>query len=166
MGDDAADVGALHPASALPLRSQQGSWRRTTRSTHLPETNDPGRPPCAWGAQARGRRQVPGHPYDGDGGVSHPGGPGGGNGVAAHPLEGQGHPKPGEEEALRQPLPVFTSRIPSGGNLTIKMSGHPPFGAQIILNGHDCVTRRAEAEGIRFAKEGKTARRGRGARSI
>jgi len=25
------------------------------------------------------------------------------------------------------------------GHITIKMSGHPPFGAQIILNGHDYV---------------------------
>lgn len=26
---------------------------------------------------------------------------------------------------------------PDWGHLTIKMSGHPPFGAQIILNGHE-----------------------------
>ncbi len=25
---------------------------------------------------------------------------------------------------------------PDGGHLTLKMAGHPPFGAQIILNGH------------------------------
>src|ERR1035438_7211419 len=30
------------------------------------------------------------------------------------------------------------------GHVTIKMSGHPPFGAQIILNGHDYVSRSEE----------------------
>ena len=33
------------------------------------------------------------------------------------------------------------------GHVTIKMSGHPPFGAQIILNGHEYVARQAEAAG-------------------
>jgi hypothetical protein len=28
---------------------------------------------------------------------------------------------------------------PAWGHLTIKMSGHPPFGAQILLNGHQYV---------------------------
>ncbi len=28
---------------------------------------------------------------------------------------------------------------PDWGHLTIKMSGHPPFGAQVILNGHEYV---------------------------
>jgi hypothetical protein len=28
---------------------------------------------------------------------------------------------------------------PTWGHVTIKMSGHPPFGAQVILNGHDYV---------------------------
>ena len=28
---------------------------------------------------------------------------------------------------------------PEWGHLTIKMSGHPPFGAQVILNGHEYV---------------------------
>lgn len=43
---------------------------------------------------------------------------------------------------------------PEWGHLTIKMSGHPPFGAQIILNGHEYVGIRASQEGIGFAKEG------------
>jgi hypothetical protein len=43
---------------------------------------------------------------------------------------------------------------PTWGHLTIKMSGHPPFGAQIILNGHEYVACRAQTAGIRFAKEG------------
>jgi len=42
---------------------------------------------------------------------------------------------------------------PDWGHLTIKMSGHPPFGAQVILNGHDYVAARAGAAGIGFAKE-------------
>ena len=37
---------------------------------------------------------------------------------------------------------------------TIKMSGHPPFGAQIILNGHEYVARQAQASGIAFSKAG------------
>ena len=40
------------------------------------------------------------------------------------------------------------------GHLTIKLSGHPPFGAQIILNGHEYVGRRAQKEGLHFVKEG------------
>ena len=34
------------------------------------------------------------------------------------------------------------------------MSGHPPFGAQIILNGHEYVACRAKKVGIPFTKEG------------
>jgi hypothetical protein len=40
------------------------------------------------------------------------------------------------------------------GHLTIKMSGHPPFGAQVILNGHEYVAAAAQAAWIGFAKEG------------
>ena len=43
---------------------------------------------------------------------------------------------------------------PAFGHLVIKMSGHPPFGAQVILNGHEWVTIAARAEGIAFTKEG------------
>src|SRR5256885_8005475 len=43
---------------------------------------------------------------------------------------------------------------PAFGHLTIKMSGHPPFGAQVILNGHEYVAVAAQGEGIGFAKEG------------
>ena len=43
---------------------------------------------------------------------------------------------------------------PAWGHLTIKMSGHPPFGAQVILNGHEYVACQAQTAGIRFAKEG------------
>jgi hypothetical protein len=43
---------------------------------------------------------------------------------------------------------------PQWGHVTIKMSGHPPFGAQVILNGHEYVARQALAAGIGFVKEG------------
>ena len=43
---------------------------------------------------------------------------------------------------------------PQWGHVTIKMSGHPPFGAQIILNGHEYVSRQAQAAGIAFTKVG------------
>jgi len=43
---------------------------------------------------------------------------------------------------------------PEWGHLTIKMAGHPPFGAQIILNGHEYVACRARRLGIAFTKEG------------
>jgi hypothetical protein len=43
---------------------------------------------------------------------------------------------------------------PAFGHLAIKMSGHPPFGAQVILNGHEYVAVAAQAEGIGFTKEG------------
>jgi len=43
---------------------------------------------------------------------------------------------------------------PEWGHVTIKMSGHPPFGAQIILNGHEYVARQAAAAGIAFTKAG------------
>ena len=40
------------------------------------------------------------------------------------------------------------------GHLTIKISGHPPFPAQVILNGHEWVACHARQTGIRFTKEG------------
>jgi hypothetical protein len=43
---------------------------------------------------------------------------------------------------------------PAWGHLVIKMSGHPPFGAQVILNGHEHVACAAQAAGIGFVKEG------------
>ena len=43
---------------------------------------------------------------------------------------------------------------PEWGHVTIKMSGHPPFGAQIILNGHEYVARQAQAARIAFTKAG------------
>jgi hypothetical protein len=43
---------------------------------------------------------------------------------------------------------------PQWGHMTIKMSGHPPFGAQVILNGHEWLAVAAQDEGICFTKEG------------
>ncbi len=43
---------------------------------------------------------------------------------------------------------------PDWGHVTIKMSGHPPFPAQVILNGHEYVASQAKAAGIGFTKEG------------
>lgn len=43
---------------------------------------------------------------------------------------------------------------PDWGHVTIKLSGHPPFGGQVICNGHEYVACRAQAAGIGFTKEG------------
>ena len=43
---------------------------------------------------------------------------------------------------------------PEWGHLTIKMAGHPPFDAQIMLNGHEWVERQADTAGLEFVKEG------------
>lgn len=40
------------------------------------------------------------------------------------------------------------------GHLTIKMSGHPPFGVQVSLNGHEWVERQARQQAISWVKEG------------
>jgi hypothetical protein len=40
------------------------------------------------------------------------------------------------------------------GHLTIKISGHPPFPAQVILNGHEYVACQARKAGILFTKQG------------
>jgi hypothetical protein len=41
---------------------------------------------------------------------------------------------------------------PEWGHVTIKMSGHPPFGAQVILNGHEYVAAQAHKAGVEFTK--------------
>ena len=43
---------------------------------------------------------------------------------------------------------------PQWGHVTIRMSGHPPFGLQISLNGHEWVERRARRAGIDLVKQG------------
>ena len=59
----------------------------------------------------------------------------------------------------KKPMPYvnhysFHILDPEWGHLTIKISGHPPFPAQVILNGHEYVACQAAKAGIRFAKEG------------
>ena len=39
---------------------------------------------------------------------------------------------------------------PEWGHITIRISGHPPFRAMIILNGHEYVARRAKQAGLEF----------------
>jgi hypothetical protein len=62
----------------------------------------------------------------------------------------------GNLEKTRQFVNHYSFHImdPTWGHLTIKMSGHPPFGAQVILNGHEYVACTAHAMEIGFAKEG------------
>jgi hypothetical protein len=43
---------------------------------------------------------------------------------------------------------------PQWGHVTVKMSGHPPFAAQVILNGHEYVARAAQVAGVGFSMEG------------
>jgi hypothetical protein len=40
------------------------------------------------------------------------------------------------------------------GHLTFKLSGHPPFGMQVMLNGHEWVERRAHQRTLCVEKEG------------
>ena len=47
----------------------------------------------------------------------------------------------------------FHIRDPDWGHVTIKMSGHPPFGAMVMLNGHEYVACAARAAGVDFVKE-------------
>jgi hypothetical protein len=42
---------------------------------------------------------------------------------------------------------------PAWGHVVIKMSSHPPFGAQVILNGHEYVACTAQRAGVDFVKE-------------
>ena len=43
---------------------------------------------------------------------------------------------------------------PEWGHVTIRMCCHPPFGAMVILNGHEWVRRRAAERGLKFATDG------------
>lgn len=43
---------------------------------------------------------------------------------------------------------------PEWGHITIKMCGHPPFGALIMLNGHEYVACQANRKGIGYTKVG------------
>src|SRR5437899_2332647 len=59
----------------------------------------------------------------------------------------------------KKPMPYvnhysFHILDPDWGHLTIKISGHPPFPAQVILNGHEYVACQARKASIAFTKEG------------
>ena len=59
----------------------------------------------------------------------------------------------------KKPMPYvnhysFHILDPQWGHITIKISGHPPFPAQVILNGHEYVACQARQDGINFTKEG------------
>lgn len=59
----------------------------------------------------------------------------------------------------KQPMPYvnhycFHILDPGWGPITIKISGHPPFPVQVILNGHEYVACQAHKAGISFTKEG------------
>ncbi|HVH72524.1 MAG TPA: hypothetical protein VNB49_15635 [Candidatus Dormibacteraeota bacterium] len=43
---------------------------------------------------------------------------------------------------------------PDWGHITLKVSGHPPFPLQVMLNGHEYVACQARNLGISFTKEG------------
>jgi hypothetical protein len=43
---------------------------------------------------------------------------------------------------------------PEWGHITFKMGDHPPFGAQIILNGHEYVACQAKKAKLEFSNEG------------
>src|SRR5216683_828888 len=58
----------------------------------------------------------------------------------------------------KKPMPYvnhysFHILDPDWGHLTIKMSGHPPFGAQVMLNGHEYVACQAQKAGVGFTKQ-------------
>ena len=59
----------------------------------------------------------------------------------------------------KRPMPYvnhysFHILDPDWGHVTLKISGHPPFPAQVILNGHEYVACQARRAGIDFTKEG------------
>jgi hypothetical protein len=58
----------------------------------------------------------------------------------------------------KHPMPfvnhfAFHILDPEWGHVTIRLSGHPPFPAQIMLNGHEYVACRAKKAGLKFTKE-------------
>ena len=58
----------------------------------------------------------------------------------------------------KQPYPYvnhypFHIMDPDWGHVIIRLCPHPPFNAQIILNGHEYVARQATQKGISYIKE-------------
>ena len=60
-------------------------------------------------------------------------------------------------EKTRQFVNHYSFHIidPTWGHVTIKISGHPPFGAQVILNGHEYVACRRARSGDRLHEGGQ-----------
>jgi hypothetical protein len=59
----------------------------------------------------------------------------------------------------KQPMPYvnhYTFHIwdAAWGHVAIRMCGHPPFSAMLMLNGHEYVAQQATEEKVRFGKEG------------
>jgi hypothetical protein len=59
----------------------------------------------------------------------------------------------------REPMPFvnhysFHIMDRQWGHVTIKVCGHPPFKAMVMLNGHEYVAAQARDSGLRFTKEG------------
>ncbi len=59
----------------------------------------------------------------------------------------------------KKPMPYvnhysFHILDPDWGHITIKISGHPPFPAQVMVNGHEYVACQGAKAGIHFTKEG------------
>jgi hypothetical protein len=58
----------------------------------------------------------------------------------------------------KQPMPyvnhyTFHSWDAEWGHVAIRMCGHPPFSALLMLNGHEYVAQKAKEQGVRFGKE-------------
>ena len=84
--------------------------------------------------------------HGGAGRVPDPGGAGAGAGVGGARAPASGvHREPGQEDGPFVNHYSFHIMDPTWGHVTIKMSGHPPFGAQVILNGHEYVACQAQA---------------------
>lgn len=65
------------------------------------------------------------------------------------------------EIVAKKPYPYvnhysFHLMDPEWGHVTIKLCPHPPFGAQIILNGHEYVAHQANKMGIALTQEGNS----------
>jgi hypothetical protein len=68
-----------------------------------------------------------------------------------HSPESADHPQ--ETGGICKPL-LIPHLERDWGHITIKISSHPPFPAQVILNGHEYMDRQARKVGILFVKDG------------
>jgi hypothetical protein len=65
----------------------------------------------------------------------------------------------GVDIVIKRPYPFvnhyhFHIMDPDWGHVIIRLCPHPPFNAQVILNGHEYVERQAKGKKISFTKEG------------